>query len=226
MILGLDRHPQAACFVELDDAVRALRGRDDIYFNAHTFDAPEGGVIFNLENVPRQVDPARWAGREVWDFSAVNAAKYGATHVPLGYHPSFERFERSDVQDIDVVFAGCVNERRAEILADLADQDLMVVVVPPGIYGAERDAVLARAKLALNMQYYEDGTFPALRVAHLVANRVPFVSEVGPEMPSWAGPGVAYGELVRTVLDRVNAGATGVPEALLDAFRASPMVLP
>ncbi len=187
MILGRDRHPASACFDEIDAAVSALTDRV-VVFNAHAFPGhvPEGAVVWNTENVPGQVpDPrALWPDHEIWDISAANAARYGAKHVPIGYHPSMERFERRPVeeQDIDVVFTGCMNPRRADVLQQLADRGLKVAHIGPGgPHGAERDAVLARSRLALNMLFYPDGTFPALRVAHLVANRVPVVSEMAPE---------------------------------------------
>ena len=185
MILGIDRHPQAECFREIDDAVRAMTDRN-VVFNAHSFDAPLGSIVWNLENVPIQVpDPReRWGGHEVWDGFASNAKQYGAKYVAIGYHPSMQRFCRADTLDIDVVFAGCINERRAKVLQELADRGLNVVVLAPGVYGAERDAVFARARLAINMQYYESGNYPTLRAAHLVANKVPMLSERAPEMPA------------------------------------------
>jgi hypothetical protein len=227
MILGLTAASPANCFVEIDEAVRQLRGRDDVYFNAHVFDAPEGGVVFNLENVPGQVDPARWESRHVWDFSASNAAKYDAEHVPVGWHASMERFARSAELDIDVVFTGCLNPRRIRVLEALADRDLNVVVIPPGVYGTERDAVLARAKLALNMLFYEDGIFPALRVAHLVANRVPVLSERCPE--GWGFvPTCDYSEIVDAAERRVRSRVSAEDNACFsyERFRQMPMVLP
>lgn len=223
MILGLDRHPQAACFLEVDAAVSAMTDRV-VCFNAHTFEAPPGAVVFNLENVPRQVDPSRWAGHEVWDFSERNAAQYKATHVPIGYHPSMERFERAPTKDIDVVFSGCLNERRMAVLQGLADRGLDVAVLPPGVYGKKRDDVLARARLALNMLYYEDGVFPALRVAHLVANRVPVLSEACPEGWSFV-PTCAYGEMVDAAVRLLREGQQAA-EVPYEEFRKMPMVLP
>ncbi len=179
MICNLEVQSFSRCFVEIDEAVRQLRGKDDVVFNAHRGTAPPGSVIFQTENVPGQVaDPrALWPDHEIWDLSASNAAKYGATHVPIGYHPSFERFRRAADLDIDVVFSGAINERRAKVLNDLQARGLKVVVVPVRMYGRQRDALLARAKLALNMLFYAEGIFPALRVAHLVANHVPVLSE-------------------------------------------------
>lgn len=230
MILGLPQHPPAECFRELDDALAALTTRT-VCLNAHAFPdlIPEGAVVYQTENVPGQVpDPAwRFRGHEVWDLSARNAKHYGAHHVPVGWHPSMERFDRADVHDIDVVFSGCMNERRTAVLQGLADRGLNVVLISPGVYGSERNAILARAKLALNLLYYPDGIFPSLRVAHLVANHVPVLSERCPE--GWGFvPTCEYEDLVdvaeRIVRDRVAAEDNAAHS--YERFRAMPMVLP
>ncbi len=228
MIVGRDTQTFSQCFVEIDDAVRAMTDRT-VCFNAHRAEAPPGSIIYQTENVPTQVaDPrAMWPDHEIWDISASNAAKYGAKHVPIGYHPSMERFKRADVLDIDVVFSGAINDRRAKVLNELQARGLRVVVVPVRTYGRQRDALLARAKLALNMLFYEDGIFPALRVAHLVANHVPVLSERCPE--GW--PFISTCEFTDIVdaterIVRDEQAARENAEYALEAFRAMPMVLP
>jgi hypothetical protein len=186
MILGLDRHPAAECFREIDDAVRALSPGREVVFNAHAFpnEVPKGATIYNLENVPGQLSIEqikKWqdAGHPVWDFSARSSILAGTEWVPTGYHRSMERFKRLPgiERDIDVVFAGCMNERRELILGALRLRGWRVVHIPNGVYGKERDAYFARARLALNVKFYPDGTFEQLRIAHLVANHVPVISE-------------------------------------------------
>ncbi len=225
MICSLETTTFAKCFIEIDEAVRQMTDRT-VAFNAHRGTAPPGSVIFQTENVPGQVaDPrALWPDHEIWDISASNAAKYGATHVPIGYHASMERFERAKVLDIDVVFSGAINERRAKVLSELEARGLKVVVVPIRMYGRQRDALLARAKLALNMLFYEDGIFPALRVAHLVANRVPVLSEKCREGWDYV-PHCKIDDIVWTVENAIKEG----PEMAEHAYRRfvqRPMVLP
>jgi hypothetical protein len=228
MILGRDQHPASACFEEINAAVEAMTTRV-VCFNTHEFpnDIPDGAIVYNLEN-PAQVSQAvadAWKPHERWDFSEANAELLGATHVPVGYHPTMERFRRDTVQDIDVVFTGCLNERRTKVLEALAEQDLKVVAIPPGIYGAQRDAVLARAKLALNMLYHEMGVFPALRYAHLAANRVPVLSETCPEVRGFQCP---YDDIVANVVALLGDDKARIKIATIayDTFRAQPMVLP
>lgn len=190
MILGRDKHIHSACFDEIDEAVDLMSWtcQPQVVFNAHSFPhgIPEGAIVYNFENVGVQVTTGAYREHKVWDFSAKNCevwkdAGRDVTHVPVGYHPSMERFTPAKVKDIDVVFSGCINERRAKVLREMEELGLNVMVTPFGVYGPERDAIIARAKLALSMQYYEGGVFPALRVAHLVANNVPVLSETNPE---------------------------------------------
>jgi hypothetical protein len=231
MICGRYRHAASACFDEINAAVSAMTSRT-VAFNAHAYAPPPDAIVYNFENVPGQVaDPrATWPGHEIWDFSASNAAKYDAVHVPVGYHPTMERFKRIAYPDIDVVFTGLLNERRATVIEALRKRDLHVVTVPTGtVYGLERDAILARAKVVLNMLFYPDGVFPALRVAHLVANRVPVISEACPEAWDFV-PQCAYDDLVGTVLGALNPksaiSTNQAAENAYERFKARPMGLP
>ena len=201
MILGKDTPYYGYCFEEIDTAVSALTARTVVFNEKHQFKAPPGSIIFNLENVPGQVNPALWSEHEIWDASLRNISRYPTglkvTHVPMGYEPSMKRFERRPVEDrdIDVVFCGYPNERRIAVLDDLCSRGLRVVVPDYQTWGKERDDIIARARVALDMRYYEDGIFPTLRSLHLVANGMPVVAETSPEMPPWALDSVSYDKL-------------------------------
>ncbi len=238
MILGRDRHPASACFDELEAALVAL-GRGDVVLNAHAFpdEIPPGAVVYNLENVGIQVQTDAFEGHEIWDFSARNVAAWKAagrraTHVPIGWHPSMERFAMRpwSERDIDVVFCGCVNPRRQLVIDALRDRGLAVRVIAPGeAYGAERDEILSRSKVALNLLFHLDGTFPVLRAAHAAANRLPMIHEWADEMPSWVGTGRAYSELVARCCRAVAEPKTTQHDAKMahECFRARKhMVLP
>ncbi len=232
MILGRDQHVFSACFTELNDAVEALTDRP-VVFNAHEFPAPPGSIVYNLENVPGQVpDPATlWAGHEVWDFDEANAAKYGATFVPIGYHPSMERFGRAPEQDIDVIFTGCINERRAKVLDAMAGRGLNVVIVAPASeysYGPARDALLSRAKLAISLLYCDDYAFAGLRVSHLVANHVPVLVESC--RGAWdfvsSCPYEALADSAAELVYAPAASRASRAQVSYEAFKSRPMVLP
>ncbi len=226
-------------FAELNDAVEALAGDRIVCLNAHVDPSavPRGAIIFNFENVPGQVKPDMFPGHELWDFSARNCEAWrkagrSVTHVPVGYHPSMERFTMKpwEERDIDVVFCGVMNVRRLAIVQALQARGLNVEVIypGPGSYGAERDEKLSRAKLAIAPLYYPDGVYGTLRAAHCAANKLPLVSETAPDMPEWVGPSVPYESLVARVLELLAD-----PEHLSSlglytyyAFRDHPMTLP
>lgn len=153
--------------------------------------APErDAILYNLE----QIDPGSpWLGpelldlfrrHEVWDYSPRNAARYPALGlpppriVPVGYVPALTRIAPAPEEDIDVLFYGSLNERRSRILDALRARGLRVES-PFGVYGEERDRLVARAKVVLNVHYYEAKVFEIVRVSYLLANRRCVVSEVG-----------------------------------------------
>ena len=150
---------------------------------------PRDTITFNTEQVSAVDNPAammsnwqQYRNRVVWDYSKANIdalAKLDikAVHCPIGYHPSMTKIEPVE-EDIDVLFYGSVGVRRKEILDEIADLGLNLrVVMPPGLYGEERDKLIARAKVVLNLHFYERPVFEIFRVSHLLANKKCVVSE-------------------------------------------------
>jgi SAM-dependent methyltransferase len=147
-------------------------------------------ILYNLE----QIEPgSAWLGpdyvallqdHEVWDYSARNAARYAALGlpaprvVPIGWAPVLERIPRGEPEDVDVLFYGSMNERRRAVLEGLAARGLRVEAAF-GLYGAARDARIARARIVLNVHFYEAKVFEIVRVSYLLANRRCVVSERG-----------------------------------------------
>jgi hypothetical protein len=80
--------------------------------------------------------------------------------VPIGYVPELRRINPVSAPGIDVLFYGLVEGRR-------------------NLYGAARDAYIARAKVVLNMHLYETHLFEVVRVSYLLANSKAVVAEVG-----------------------------------------------
>lgn len=148
-------------------------------------------ILYNLE----QVDPAGtyWLTPElvalfrrhtVWDYSERNAALYPALGlpvprvVPIGAVPQLTRIAAASEEDLDVLFYGGINPRRTRVLEGLRARGLRVEAVN-GVYGAERDRLIARAKIVLNVHFYEAKVFELVRVSYLLANRRCVVSERG-----------------------------------------------
>ena len=150
---------------------------------------PPNCILYNLEQISAD---SPWLRMEyvdllqryrVWDYSAknvaaLNTAGIGASLCELGYMPGLSRIQRAQDQDIDVVFVGSMNSRRRRILEDLQDHNKKVTGAF-NIYGAERDALYARAKLVINIHYYEAKLFEIVRCSYLFANRICVVSESG-----------------------------------------------
>ena len=125
------------------------------------------------------------ATHRCWDYSRYNIAELKRLNpqaspefVPLGYAPSLSRLEKhpESEETIDVLFYGCINSRRKTIV-DALLKDGYNVQVAYGVYGAERDALIRRAKLVLNIHYYNSHILEAVRVSYLMANSKAVVSE-------------------------------------------------
>ena len=93
---------------------------------------------------------------EVWDYS-IESKKYlegagarNVRHLEIGYQKKLDRIVHSKQKDIDILFYGSINERRKILLDKLIAAGLKVVAIF-GVYGAERDSYIARAKIVLNL---------------------------------------------------------------------------
>jgi SAM-dependent methyltransferase len=148
---------------------------------------PPGSIIYNLEQLGgAQLKPAYYelaARRQIWDYDLRNIehwkrlnCAYSPIHVPIGYVPELSRIAASPCQDIDVLFYGSLNERRNRILNALKDAGIKVHAVF-GVYGKDRDDLIARSKIVLNVHFYESKVFEIVRVSYLLANSKAVVTE-------------------------------------------------
>lgn len=111
----------------------------------------------------------------VWDFSQRNIdflAERGihAVHKPLGFHRDMLKIHHAQKKNIDVLFYGSKNRRRIKIFKELRERFNLKVLY--GVYGAERDAWIARAKIVLSIHYYEVKDFDDVRMSYLLNNKV------------------------------------------------------
>lgn len=152
---------------------------------------PGKSILFNLE----QITPgSEWLTdgylrllrrHRVWDYSRYNIAQLAglgirdAVYCPIGFSERLCRIEPAVEKDIDVLFYGSVNERRLHVLEELVKTGLRVESLF-GVYGAARDAVIARSRIVLNVHYYPSKIFEIVRISYLLANRVCVVSELSP----------------------------------------------
>ncbi|MDR1997302.1 MAG: hypothetical protein LBQ83_03160 [Candidatus Margulisbacteria bacterium] len=147
--------------------------------------------------------------RAVWDYSAANidflrGEGIPAGYLPIGYHEKLELIPRADQQDIDILFYGSLNERRRKILIQLMDRGLKVEVLP-NIYGTPRDKYIARAKIVLNIHYYETKIFESARISYLLNNKILVITENSVDNPYPAVEliSVPYEQLVEECVRRL-----------------------
>jgi hypothetical protein len=161
----------------------------------------------------------------VWDYSEVNIARLRRLDVNrvrlcrVGYCRSKpltsvemarEFLTEEDIarlsppsEDIDVLFFGSMNERRAMLVFDLAQRGLRVETLF-GVYGEERDAWIRRSKIVLNVHFYANPIFEIFRVSHALGMKKCVVSENGgydSELETFAAAATAYvpyGEIAAT----------------------------
>ena len=163
-----------------------------IIFAAHLLPdepIPANAIIYNLEQInsgSRLLNEKylnQLKNHIVWDYSQRNiqALKQKGVnnifHVPIGYAQDLDRFKSNQSQDIDILFYGSVNQRRKVILDQLRERGLKVVNVV-GLLGKQRDELIARAKLVLNMHFYPTFIFEIVRVSYLLNNSIAVVSEL------------------------------------------------
>jgi hypothetical protein len=196
---------------------------------------PPASILYNLEQLPLR-DEA-WVRRyatllgqhEVWDYAEENRAMLSQmgiarTHLlPLGYYPGLTRIAHPICKDIDLLFIGSLNERRRRVLGQMQDAGLGVVSLF-NKYGAERDAVIARARIMLNMHFYEARIFEAVRVSYYLANGLCVLSEGSGDASldaEW-GAGVCFAPYAELVM---RARALLADEALRACYGARGLAL-
>ena len=156
----------------------------------HLHQLPSRTIVYNTEQLGSGSPVIRphyaklLANRPVWDFSAKNLQwlresipNARGILLPVGYVPPLRRIACNPFPDIDVLFYGDVNARRERILRGLLGAGVSLTHAF-NCFGAERDALIARAKLVLNIHAYPTQIFEVVRVSYLLANGVAVVSEL------------------------------------------------
>lgn len=214
------------------EVVRTAAPRSDavnILFGVRPLDTvPPGSIIYNGEQVG-------WDGlwpdlfelykkHTVWDYSAENAKRYKdwqvstpvvvrPGHCPLLDDGRFDGVPKTH----DVVFFGSLNPRRVATLKALGDLGMSVLVAPFGVYGAERDALIASARLCINIHYYEASIFEAVRCSYLAQCGMPVLTETsrGSENELWGIVSAGYSELADAVQREIAKGDLAAYSAYL-----------
>lgn len=148
---------------------------------------PPDTIFYNWETSPDRLEKtivlvkAMPPSVVVWDYCKRNLPFWkfkgiGARHVPIGYAPEMSRLVLQE-PTYDVVFTGSMSPRRQKIIEGLREVGLSVMAFSEP-YGAERDAKLVRARVALNAHYHEHiRTLEMARLSWLFSNKIAVVSE-------------------------------------------------
>ena len=191
--------------LDLDDRRTIVLGGNLLV--QYALEPPKNPIFYSLEQLgddlpwmtmPEFVDLFR--RYPTWDYSQANIEYLAAmglprpTYVPIGYVPELTRIAPAP-EDIDVLFYGALNGRRYAVLKDLHDRGLRVKWLS-AVYGASRDAWIARSKIVLNLHYWEAKIFAIVRVSYLLANRRAVVSERGadPTLERDLESGIAFAD--------------------------------
>ena len=152
---------------------------------------PTDTIIINTEQVYSGAadwnpNTFEWISKfQVWDYSEKNILNLNALgitqvkHLKIGYQKELNRIKKIEAKDIDVLFYGSVNDRRGKILNALKESGLNVQHFF-GVYGAEKDVLIQRSKVVLNLHFYDSQIFEIIRVFYLLTNSIAVVGEVNP----------------------------------------------
>jgi hypothetical protein len=135
-------------------------------------------------------------GGALFDFSRWSVKEYArhdirAEHFQLGYSPLWDHSDPARTRDIDILFMGCITERRSRALARSADslwrwRSRLVLTdnsapnwAPSGRFlaGDEKWDALSRSRVLLNIHQGEAPYFEWQRIVQTVANGCVVVSE-------------------------------------------------
>jgi hypothetical protein len=173
-------------------------------------------TIFQLEQLsvregwfrPELMEVLKYAD-QVWDYAPENIAFLAerglsnAQLLPIGFHDTMRRIGRQ-TQDIDVLFYGCLNERRKALLEEVGRFANVKCLI--SVYGQERDAYIARSKIVVNLHYYEAQIMEQVRLSYLLNNHAFVISESSPrDVYEGAVVTADYADLAATIrhyLDR------------------------
>jgi hypothetical protein len=155
---------------------------------------PPETIVYNFQQLkgaqageikPQLAEAARRFS--VWDYSEANAGAWQAlgakrvSIVPVGYAPVLERVPRPASQDIDVLLYGLPGDERLGAFNELSHRGLTTVFFC-GLYGKERDELIGRSKVVLNVNLYDHARiFEIVRVSYLLANRKAVVADLDAE---------------------------------------------
>jgi hypothetical protein len=173
-----------------------LHDATNMIFGAHHLaaelaaDLPSDTIVYNTEQLRTDGAFVEALGQFVsrfatWEPDIGNVEAWRALglgsrvrYVQPGYVPESSTVDLATPTDIDVLFFGKVNSRRMVILDGIMRAGIRLHVAD-GVYLADRDALVARAKIVLNVHAADDSALEMARIGYALANRRALVTEVG-----------------------------------------------
>lgn len=149
---------------------------------------PSDSIIFNTEQVG--IGSELWNQRilhflqefQSWDYSIHNIEKIEKIgirpprHFKFGYHSKLARIESDKNKDIDVLFYGALTPARNLTLKQIEASGIKVRKIY-GLFGAERDAYIARSKIIINLHQHDSKIFEIIRAHYLMNNSKAIITQ-------------------------------------------------
>lgn len=178
---------------------RFPEGATPIVFGAHLIsddfhvELPASALIFNTEQLMEE--GSLWSKRifalsfkhRIWDYASANLERLRSVNpsaivhrLRLGYHRELKRVPYPRTDSEPFLFYGSVSPMREEILARIQLSDKLQVQAFSGVYGWQRDGLLARCRAVLNLHAHASRLLEWPRILHLVANAVPCIALLHP----------------------------------------------
>ena len=159
----------------------------------HWVSLPLTAIILNLEQL---YEGSPWLTQEylavlqtyqVWDYSTSNQRFLSSINIlskkiSIGYVPSMGDMITKP-KDIDVLFYGCINDRRRALQSQLPG---VVIFRNCNLWNDERKDLVARAKIVLNVHYYPTALFEIVRVAPILAQGGFVITEVSRDQEDYS----------------------------------------
>lgn len=145
---------------------------------------------------------------EVWDYDEwnINALKTLRSDIKLQILKPSSKLNAgcADTKDIDVLFYGCMNNRRQQILNELKNLGIKVAI-PQMVFGDALNPWIARSRICLNIHYYADTALQEqARMIRWVSSHSNIISEVS-RYNYLNVPEVPYKYIVHAILHQLGA---------------------
>ena len=156
---------------------------------------PPDSIFYQLEQMARvPLDHVRPITRtiasrfRIWEYNQENVdtwlkmnPAFAPQLLPISWSPILRRIPRLDNEDIDVLFYGITSPARLTVFDHLCRSGIKSLYAC-GLYGPLRDSLISRAKIILNLNFYDAcRIFESVRVSYLLANEKAVVSDIYPD---------------------------------------------